>query len=70
LSDDLMQTAVLLDDAGRKRSPVAWEGAGPGGHHREGVLKFRPLAPAPAAVELQIQRAGEAKPRSFRWRLR
>jgi hypothetical protein len=70
LSDDLMQIALLLDDAGRKHSPVAWEGAGPGGHHREGVLKFRPLAPAPAAVELQIQRAGEAKPRSFRWQLR
>jgi hypothetical protein len=70
LSDDLTQTAVLLDEAGRKHVPVAWVGAGPGGHHREGVLKFKPIAPAPTAIELQIQRAGEATPRSFRWRLK
>ena len=70
LSDDLMQTAMLLDGAGRKHVPVAWVGAGPGGHHREGVLKFRPVAPAPATIELQIRRVGEATQRSFRWQLR
>ncbi|MCC7485082.1 MAG: hypothetical protein IT529_08810 [Burkholderiales bacterium] len=69
LNDDLVKSAVLLDGAGGKHAPIAWEGAGPGGHHREGVLRFKPIAPPPAAVELRIQRPGEAKPRSFSWQL-
>jgi len=69
LNDDLVKTAALLDDKGRRHVPVQWEGAGPGGHHREGVLKFKPVSLAPAAIELQIRRAGEANPRSFRWKL-
>src|SRR5262245_50124048 len=40
LSDDLVKSAVLLDGTGGRHAPTAWEGAGPGGHHREGVLKF------------------------------
>jgi hypothetical protein len=69
LNDDLVKTAVLLDGTGGKYAPVAWDGAGPGGHHREGVLRFKPVTPQPKAIELQIQRAGEAKPRAFRWQL-
>src|SRR5262245_63158159 len=69
LKDDLVATAVLLDDKGVKHVPVAWEGAGPGGHHREGTLKFKPISPAPDAIELQIQRVGETKPRLFRWQI-
>ena len=70
LNDDLVKTATLLDDKGGRHVPVQWEGAGPGGHHREGVLKFKPVSPTPATVDLQIKRAGEAKPRSFRWQLK
>ena len=70
LSDDLLKTAVLLDGTGTQHVPVAWDGAAPGGHHREGVLKFKPVSPAPATIELQIKRAGEAKPRSFNWQLK
>jgi hypothetical protein len=69
LGDDLVKTAVLLDGKGGRRAPVAWEGAGPGGHHREGVLKFAAISPRPAVIELQIQRPGESKPRSFQWHL-
>jgi len=69
LNDDLVKTAALLDDKGGRHVPVQWDGPGPGGHHREGVLKFKPVSPAPAAIELQIRRAGEADPRSFRWKL-
>jgi len=69
LSDDLLKTAVLLDGTGTQHVPVAWDGAGPGGHHREGLLKFNAISPQPAAIELRIQRAGESKPRSFRWQL-
>jgi hypothetical protein len=70
LSDDLLKTAVLLDGTGTQHVPVAWDGAAPGGHHREGVLKFKPVSPTPATIELRIKRAGEANPRSFRWQLK
>ena len=70
LSDDLTKTAALLGPDGKRIAPVAWEGAAAGGHHREGVLRFEPIIPAPATVELQIQRPGESAPRAFRWELK
>jgi hypothetical protein len=70
LGDDLTKSAVLLDGTGARHSPVAWDGAGPGGHHREGVLRFKPVTPRPAAIELRITRPGEQAPRSFRWELK
>ena len=70
LSDDLVKSTVLLDGTGSQHVPVAWDGAAPGGHHREGVLKFKPVSPTPAMIELQIKRAGEANTRSFRWQLK
>jgi hypothetical protein len=69
LSDDLVKSVVLLDGTGGKHMPIAWDGAEPGGHHREGVLRFKLVSPRPKAIELQITRPGEAKPRSFRWQL-
>jgi hypothetical protein len=70
LSDDLAKSATLLGTDGVQYAPVSWEGAAPGGHHREGVLNFKPLSPHPPAIELRIQRADEAVPRTFRWALR
>jgi hypothetical protein len=70
LNDDLVKTTTLLDGKGGRHAPVRWEGAGPGGHHREGTLKFNTVSPASGAIELQIQRPGEPKPRSFRWQLK
>lgn len=70
LSDDLAKSAVLVDDKGNQYKAIAWDGAGPGGHHRKGVVKFKPIAPKPQAIELRISRAGEPAPRSFRWQLR
>lgn len=67
LNDDLLKTAVLLDSAGGRSPPIAWNGAPPGGHHRSGTLQFKALSPMPAAIELQIAREGEATPRTFRW---
>jgi hypothetical protein len=69
LNDDLTKSAVLVDGGGKRYMPVAWDGAGPGGHHREGVLRFKPISPRPQSVELQIARNGEAAPRAFRWQL-
>ena len=69
LSDDLIKTALLVDSAGTRYLPVAWEGAAPGGHHREGVLVFPSINAASTDIELRLQRTGEAAPRVFRWGL-
>jgi hypothetical protein len=66
LKDDLQNAAVLVVE-GREIRPVAWQGPGAGGHHREGVLRFPSPGDNPGAVELRIRRAGEAAPRVFRW---
>jgi hypothetical protein len=68
-SDDLAQSAVLVDDRGNEFKALAWDGAAPGGHHRSGVLRFNVIEPRPQALELRISRPGEAKARTFRWRL-
>ena len=67
LRDDLAKTASLVDARGARHAPLAWEGAPPGGHHREGVLRFKGLGAQVGALELHIQRAGEQAPRVFRW---
>lgn len=67
LSDDLMTTATLITADGREIKPVAWTGAAPGGHHREGLLEFAMTAPWPSAIALKLLRPGEAAPRVFRW---
>ena len=69
LSDDLLKAATLIDDRGGRHAPVAWDGAAPGGHHREGVLRFKPIAPRPQSIELQLRRPNEPAARSFRWAL-
>jgi len=33
-------------------------------------LRFKPRAAQPPSIELQIKRAGETTPRSFRWQLK
>lgn len=67
LNDDMVNTATLITADGREIKPVAWLGAAPGGHHREGLLEFAMAAPWPTAIELKLARQGEAAPRVFRW---
>ncbi|MDP3947441.1 MAG: hypothetical protein Q8Q41_01975, partial [bacterium] len=50
LDEDPTQIAMLMDDKGNTYQPTAWEGQGPGGHHREGVLVFNANNPVPAYV--------------------
>lgn len=70
LNDDLLKNAVLVADGGAPTSPIGWQGDGPGGHHRKGLLRFKPTTASPASVEMRLQRPGEAAPRVFRWKLR
>lgn len=68
LADDLTQTAMLVTDDGRQMKPSAWTGAGPGGHHREGVLSFPAPDPVPGGFELRLSRPGESAVRVLRWK--
>ena len=70
LSEDLQRSAVLVSADGRQQQPIAWVGAPAGGHHREGILRFAAITPAPEALELRLQRPNEAAARTFRWQLR
>lgn len=71
LKEDMMKSAVLVvDPRGTKFTPIEWKGDPPGGHHRKGVLRFKAVTPPPAGFELRIMRAGEERPRSFRWALK
>lgn len=67
LGEDMAEVSVLVDAGGREYRPVAWEGAPPGGHHREGVLKFSPVSPKPASLQLVIRKVGGVEERSFKW---
>ena len=69
LGDDLAKTATLSADNSTAIAPLDWRGDPPGGHHRKGVLEFTAAKPAPANIELRIERKSEPMPRIFRWQL-
>lgn len=69
LSDDLTKVSLLRDDAGTAYKPTAWDGAGPGGHHRSGALKFAPLSRQPKSLTLVIKEVAGVPERIFRWQL-
>lgn len=69
LDQDMVRAAVVIDGAGNTQPPLAWDGDGPGGHHRKGVLRFLPPEDRPEFVELRIRGIGGVDERVFRWRL-
>jgi len=70
LADDMTKLATLRDDAGKEYAPLAWAGAGPGGHHREGQLKFAGLTSKPRYIELVVRGLAKVPERVLRWELR
>lgn len=70
LDQDPTKVILLEDDSGNIYQPIAWEGPGPGGHHREGVLLFTAPNPAPPSVALRIKDVGGIPERSFTWSLK
>jgi hypothetical protein len=66
LDQDMTKVAVLVDSQGKEYRPLRWEGAGPGGHHREGLLVWKSIVPTPKSVMLKIENI-EAPVRSFVW---
>lgn len=67
LNFDLTTVSVLRCDQGQEYAPVAWEGSGPGGHHRSGVLKFAAVDHPVSLVEIVIRDVAEVPERIFRW---
>lgn len=66
LDQDMVKATILIDNPGEEYKPVRWEGAGPGGHHREGVLVFAPIKPYPQHLNLIIKGIGGID-RPFAW---
>ena len=69
LDQDAAALIRIIDDQGKSYRALAWEGDPPGGHHREGVLRFAPLTPRPAFIEVRIETAGEAPATPLRWNM-
>ncbi len=69
IDNDLVADSELLDDQGKSYKPTSWDGSAPGGHHRDGVLKFSPISPKPKFIELKIKNIGGIAERSFKWSL-
>ena len=67
LDTDLLTTSRIVDDAGISYTPIVWQGPGPGGHHREGILMFIALNPTPAQATLRIKPASDMAVRTFVW---
>ena len=69
LDQDLITLVRMVDDKGNEYKAIQWEGAAPGGHHREGVLKFLPITPRPIFIELKIQTTSNIEKNSLRWNI-
>ena len=69
LDQDLTQFIRMVDDEGNQYQATKWEGDLPGGHHREGTLKFSPITPRPAFIKLNIQTTDSTGKISLRWNL-
>lgn len=67
LTGDPAQFTVLIDPQGQAHVPLRWDGDPPGGHHRKGVLRFKPLRPAPATVTLEMRGIGGVPEHAFAW---
>lgn len=70
LDFDPAAISVLRDDRGREYPAVAWEGAGPGGHHRSGVVRFKVPDDATDFIEVVIHDVAGVPERIFRWNLK
>jgi archaellum component FlaG (FlaF/FlaG flagellin family) len=70
LSFDPAAISVLRDGAGREYPAVAWEGAGPGGHHRSGVLRFKVPDDTTDFIEVVIHEVAGVPERVFHWNLK
>jgi hypothetical protein len=64
LDTDIAAVASLVAGDVEHRDGT-WDGDGPGGHHREGVLRFTDAEPGDEGFELRLD--GFDEPVAFRW---
>ena len=69
LTFDVAQISSLVDDKGNIYSNPNWNGSGPGGHHREGVLIFNTVLSETKFIELIIKNVASVAERKFRLQL-
>ena len=69
LDQDLAKITVMVDAQGKQYHPIAWDGDPPGGHHRKGVVRFKPPGKLPPSLELRISGIGGVDARVFHWQL-
>ena len=65
---DMVASGILKDDQGNEYRATIWDGSGPGGHHRRGILAFPSLEGKPRSVTLVIKNISNAD-RTFKWNL-
>ncbi len=70
LDVDILKSVVLADNRGDTAAPIAWDGPGPGGHHRSGTLTFNAITPLPDAITLTAKDIGGVATRTFTWQLK
>lgn len=63
LDADVMRATLVV--AGSEWPVMNWNGDGPGGHHREGTLRFRAMGPPKGEAVLAL--AGLPGPVEVRW---
>ena len=67
LGEDMVAVSSLKDNSGRVYRAIAWQGSGPGGHHRKGVLEFPKLEDNTESITLIIRKVANAPERTFEW---
>ncbi|CAB1059501.1 hypothetical protein D1BOALGB6SA_4263 [Olavius sp. associated proteobacterium Delta 1] len=67
LGEDMVAVSSLKDNLGRIYQATTWQGSGPGGHHREGVLEFPKLADNTESITLIIRKVADVSERTFEW---
>lgn len=67
LDFDLTKIATLHDNFGKDYYPLEWEGSEPGGHHRNGILRFPAINAKAKSIKLIIK---DSTRREFNWDLK
>ncbi|MBI2653701.1 hypothetical protein HYX02_02710 [Candidatus Woesearchaeota archaeon] len=67
LDFDMVEISTLQDDLGNTYKPLKWEGSAPGGHHRQGILKFPSINKDAKSIKLVIT---DTSIREFSWNLK
>lgn len=67
LDFDLAQISTLHDNFGKDYYPLEWKGSEPGGHHRNGILRFPAVNSNAKSIKLIIK---DSTRREFEWNLK